>query len=97
MDYRGPAKGFRDGKHIGPGPWLDVIHECNRIHHERYPTSVTEPFGSPESTGPWWPGSYVEEYHSFRVLMSEDDTVSIHSKTEVAGKMLAEALARLGL
>lgn len=95
--YRGPARAYKNKAHIGPGPWLDVIHECNRIHQEQYPTSLTVPFGTPESTGPWWAGGYAEEYHSFRVIHREDDSVSIHPKTKTASVLLEAALTRLGL
>ena len=98
MSYRGPARAFKDGRHVGPGPWLDVIHECNRIYDERNlddPDRLLEPFGSPESTGPWWAGGYVEEYHAFRVLHREDDSVSIIPKTPGAAALLKVAVERL--
>lgn len=82
-DHRYPAKAYdADGNHTGPGPWLGVIHAANRIDPDL--------FGEPESTGPWWAGGYVEEYAHARVLHRDDDTVSIHGKTDHGEAVLAQ-------
>ena len=41
-----PAAAFNaDGKHIGPGPWLDVIRKANGIHADEH--GGDGPFGAP--------------------------------------------------
>jgi hypothetical protein len=84
MTSRHPARAHdAEGKHIGPGPWLTLIRICNEL--------APETFGAPTSTGPWWAGGSVEEYPTMRVLHREDDTVSIHGKTEAATALLERA------
>lgn len=87
---RTPSKAYNNaGRHIGPGPWLNVIHEANRI--------APDTFGEPLSTGDWWAGGYVEEYEDARVLHRPDDSTSIISKTDHGATVLAEAAAHLGI
>lgn len=81
---RYPAKAFDEtGQHIGPGPWLAVIHKANRISPGM--------FGTPTSIGPWWAGGSCEEYPDARVLHRGDGSVSIVAKTEHGAVVLAEA------
>lgn len=39
------AKFNADGKHVGPGPWLDVIRKANGIHADEH--GGDGPFGAP--------------------------------------------------
>jgi len=90
VHIRTAAKRFDDnGKHTGPGEWLDVIHQANRIKADM--------FGQPYHTGPWWAGGYVEEYPDARVLMRGDESVSIFSKTDDGEAVLRQAAADLGI
>ncbi len=92
---RYPAKAYDgEGRHTGPGLWLTVIHETNRLCIE----AGREPmFDGPESTGDWWAGGYVEEYAEARVLHRDKGpdgdytNVSIHGKTPEAEALLDEA------
>jgi hypothetical protein len=77
------------GNHTGPGEWLAVIHEVNRL--------APGTFGQPESQGDWWAGGTVEEYPDARVLFREDGTVSIVSRTGHGAGLLARAAANLGI
>jgi hypothetical protein len=86
---RTPGKAYdAAGKHTGPGEWLTVIHEVNRI--------APGTFGEPQSAGPWWAGGWAEEYADARVLHREDGSVSLVSKTD-RGAELAQAAGRLGI
>ena len=92
---RYPAKAYdSSGRHIGPGLWLTVIHEANRLRLE---AGMEPMFDGPTSTGDWWAGGYVEEYPEARVLHRDrgpdgDYTnVSIHGKTPEAEALLDEA------
>lgn len=87
---RTPGKAYDDtGRHTGPGPWLGVIWEANRIDPDM--------FGAPLRTGPWWAGGSVEEYADARVLHRTDGSVSIVSLTDRGAAILAQAAARLGI
>lgn len=77
------------GEHTGPGEWLTVIHEVNRL--------APGTFGAPDSLGPWWAGGSVEEYQDARVIHRPDGTVSIVSKTPRGAGLLSEAAANLGI
>jgi hypothetical protein len=78
--FRAPAKAFdAQGRHTGPGEWLTFIHAMNRAAKE---ANLPMLFGTPDSTGDWWAGGYVEEYFDARVLHRTDETVSIISKTD---------------
>lgn len=96
---RHPARTFdADGRHTGPGPWLAVIHQANRIVKELGDTDGM--FGAPDFMGPWWAGGYVEEYPTARVIFDaprDDDpddrekTVRIVGKTPYADLIIAAA------
>lgn len=78
------------GEHTGPGEWLQIIHESNRIHPGM--------FGAAESRGPWWAGGSVEEYTDARIIHRDDSpTVSVVSKTELGDTVLRLAAANLGI
>jgi hypothetical protein len=102
--FRSAAKAYNDqGEHTGPGDWLTVIHEVNRIAQEEgivgpkvYADGKAPIFGSPDSTGDWWAGGYVEEYPDARVLHREDDSVSIFSKTDRGADLIRRAAERHG-
>lgn len=92
---RYPAKAYdANGRHIGPGLWLTVIHEANRLCIE---AGRERMFDEPTSTGDWWAGGYVEEYPEARVLHRDRgpdgdySNVSIHGKTPEAEALLDEA------
>ncbi len=90
VHIRTPGKAYApNGRHIGPGQWLDLIHEANRV--------TPDMFGAADSTGEWWAGGYVEEYHDARVLHRPDGTVSVVSKTDAGTRTLATAAAHLGM
>jgi hypothetical protein len=86
---RTDAKAYKDGVHIGPGPWLNVVREANGIHPGM--------FGAPLSLDEWWAGGTAEEYTDARVLHRGDDTVSIVSKTPLGDGVLRAAAATLGI
>jgi hypothetical protein len=78
------AKTFdAQGQHIGPGPWLDLIGEANRLHPGF--------FGEPTSVGPWWTGGSVEQYAHARVIHHLDESVSIVALDETGDSVLARA------
>jgi len=84
---------MEDREYGKPGPWLDLIHEVNRIR----PTT----FGPPEFMGTR-PGAdhYVEEYADADVQMrgrDEDAMVTIVSKTPDGYTLIRDAAERLGL
>jgi hypothetical protein len=84
---RTPGKAYDSaGKHTGPGPWLSVIHEANRI--------TPGMFGEPDIS-PWWAGGEVEEYKDARVIHRPDGSVSVVSKTEHGAEVLATAAGTL--
>ena len=92
--FRSNAKAFdAQGKHIGPGEWLDVIHEVNRLAVEEGRTKL---FLTPDSTGDWWAGGYVEEYKDARVLHREDESVSVISKTALGARLIRQAAKNKG-
>lgn len=86
--FRYPAKKYVNGEHVGPGEWLDLIHEANRVCQLEGNPPL---FDVPESEGQWWAGGYVEEYPTTRVLHREDDSVSVIAKTEEAARVLVDA------
>jgi hypothetical protein len=90
---RTAAKRFDgQGRHAGPGPWLDLIHEANRI--------APGMFGEPASSGPWWAGGFAEEYPDARVIFRRDEdpeSVSVISKTDRGAEILSAAAEKLGL
>lgn len=90
--FRYPAKRYVDGKHVGPGPWLDLIHEANRLCEEAGRPLM---FTAPISTGDWWAGGWVEEYPEARVLHREDESVSIVPRTHNAAALLTDAARNL--
>lgn len=84
VSRRYPAKSYDpDGAHIGPGPWLSVVHAINDL--------VPETFGAPTSTGKWWTGGWAEQYPTARIIHSEDgETVTIVALDEpTAAALLA--------
>lgn len=92
---RYPAKAYdANGRHIGPGLWLTVIHEANRL---RKAAGLEPMFDNPTSTGDWWAGGWAEEYPEARVLHRDKGpdghytNVSIHGKTPEAEALLDEA------
>ena len=86
--HRYPGKRFDSaGRHVGPGPWLDLIHAVNGLEPES--------FGNPDSTGDWWAGGYVEEYPAFRVVHHLDSTVTVTGKTPEADALLDRAAAQV--
>lgn len=90
MSVRTAAKSFDDkGRHIGPGPWLSVIWAVNEI--------IPGTFSTPDSTGPWWAGGYVEEYPTARVIHNTDETVYVAGKTQAVQDAIAQAAKDLGL
>lgn len=93
--FRSPAKAYDEaGNHIGPGKWLDVVRESNRV---ALLFDLPEPFQAPSETGKWWAGGYFEEYPTFRILHREDGSVSILAKHPSARRILESAVRRLGL
>jgi hypothetical protein len=92
--FRSAAKAFdAQGNHTGPGEWLTLIHEVNRIAAEEGRERI---FGAPESTGDWWAGGYVEEYPDARVLHREDESVSVTSKSNLGARLIRQAAERKG-
>lgn len=92
--FRSNGKAYdAQGKHVGPGEWLTVIHEANRIAQEEGLEMV---FGTPDSSGDWWAGGYVEEYKDARVLHREDESVSVVSKTDLGARLIRQAAERKG-
>lgn len=81
------------GRHVGPGPWLGVIHECNRLTDGRM-------FGAPEIVADD-PRGYVESYRDADVIMvgqgAQDQVVTIESKTMVGTKTIMQAAESMGL
>ena len=85
--FRSEARRYdADGRHVGPGEWLDFIHVANGV--------APGTFGAAVSCGPWWAGGSVEEYLDARVLHREDGSVSVVSTTEHGRSVLAEARRR---
>jgi hypothetical protein len=87
---RTPGKAFNDaGEHTGPGEWLAVIHEVNRL--------APDTFGAPRHID--WDGipGACEDYPDARVIHREDGTVSIVSKTPKGADLLAWAACNLGI
>ena len=92
--FRSDGKAYDDkGRHIGPGDWLTVIHTVNRLAKA---DGFDAPFGTPDSTGKWWAGGYVEEYGHARVLHREDETVSVISKSDRGADLIRRAAAEHG-
>lgn len=90
---RTPGKAYDDqGRHTGPGEWLRLIHEANRVCKDH---GLEPLFDSPESSGDWWAGGYVEEYPDARVLHRDDESVSVVSKTPLGAQVLALAAEAL--
>lgn len=88
--YRYPAKAYDGaGNHTGPGRWLALVHEANRVEESF--------FDSPDSTGDWWAGGWVEEYPHARVLHRTDESVSVIAKDDHGAKVLAEAAHNIEL
>ena len=92
--FRSNGKAYdANGKHTGPGEWLTVIHTANRIAKDEGQEPL---FDSPESTGDWWAGGYVEEYPEARVLHRDDESVSVTSKTPRAADLIHRAAEKHG-
>jgi hypothetical protein len=78
-----PAKEYRNGEHIGPGPWLTLVQESGI-------------FGARTSIGPWWAGGESEEYPDARIIRHADgETVSVAAKTETGSAALEMAEQRI--
>jgi hypothetical protein len=78
-----PAKAYRNGVHVGMGPWIDLVRESGI-------------FGTPlDSSGPWWAGGESEEYGHARIIHHLDESVSVVALTEEASKALAAAELRI--
>jgi hypothetical protein len=77
------------GRHTGPGEWLTVIHEVNRI--------APGTFGAPRHID--WDGipGACEDYPDARVIHRRDGTVSIVSKTPRGAELLKQAAANRGI
>lgn len=71
------------GVHVGPGVWLDLIHEANGV--------LPGLFGAPKETGEWWAGGGYEEYEQARIIHNPDGSVSIVALSEEASQALAQA------
>jgi len=88
-----PGKAFDStGKHVGAGPWLDIIREANSLTEG---TGVTT-FGAPEIVTD--SGRYVETYPDFTVDLGPvgdtgDSPVTITALTASASVLLAKAIA----
>src|ERR671911_218869 len=79
-----PDKAFNaQGRHIGPGPWLTVIHAVNR--------QAPDTFGDPITVGRQGDGPYIEEYTTARVIMNGNDTVTIEALDAATGELLTAA------
>lgn len=80
-----------NGVHSGPGPWLDLIHEVNRL--------APGTFGEPVKMGQVEGRGYVEEYAAADVVMFGDDpdVVTIISKSGEASRLITEAATNLSL
>jgi hypothetical protein len=80
-----------DGKHLGPGPWLGLIHECNR-------RTDGKAFQSPEVVNA---GIYTEVYPDFDVRFQgagkQDMLVTIVSKNAGADALLKAAAESMDL
>jgi hypothetical protein len=80
-----PAKEYRNGEHIGPGPWLALVRESGI-------------FDAPDSVGPWWAGGESEEYFHARIIHHGDgESVSVVGVTEEGSAVLAAAEQRIRL
>lgn len=85
--FRSEARRYDvNGRHVGPGEWLDFIHVANGV--------APDMFGAAISRGPWWAGGSVEEYADARVLHREDGSVSVVSTTDRGRAVLGEARRR---
>lgn len=92
--FRSAGKAYdANGKHTGPGEWLTVIREANGLAKDEGGEII---FDSPESTGDWWAGGYVEEYPDARVLHRDDESVSVISKTPRGADLITRAAAKHG-
>jgi hypothetical protein len=76
------ANAYRNGEHIGPGPWLAVVQE-SQLGLTR--ATFTE----------WWAGGESEEYTHMRVIHHLDESVSVVGKTEHGEREIAAAIERL--
>jgi hypothetical protein len=81
-----------DGKHVGPGPWLGLIHECNRLTDGKM-------FGSPEFVND--ERGHVESYRDADVIFigegAQDQLVTIDTKTMHGTKTVMQAAESMGL
>lgn len=81
-----------DGKHRGPGPWLDVVHEVNRTRPGTFGAPLID--NDPD-------GTYVEVYPGARVRMVGEDAqdllVTITSMDDDVAEHMRRAAERLGL
>src|SRR5690348_13655894 len=80
-----PSKAYRGGEHVGPGPWLNLIHTANGI--------APGLFGEPDSTGDWWAGGWAEHYEHARVIHHPDESTSVTALTEHGDTVLTQAEA----
>jgi len=85
------AKAFDgNGRHTGPGRWLNLVRKCNEI--------ADGMFGEPTFERP--PGQYVEVYPDALVIMDLDsdgeaETVTVRSTTEHGDSVIRQAAAAL--
>lgn len=81
------------GEHRGPGPWLGLIHECNRLTDGKM-------FGSPEISHDR-DGNYVEIYDDADVTHmgedKQDSLIRITSKTAPGAVIIMQAAENMGL
>ena len=78
--FKGPGKAYNaKGEHIGPGEWLDVVHDINGIEPETFGVPMLE-----ES---------VEHYPAFDIVhVTSEEAVLIVPKTEAAQELLNRAM-----
>lgn len=81
-----------DGKHTGPGPWLGLIHECNRLTRgEMFRGASFETRN----------GNYVEVYPHAEVEMigegAQDQIVTVRSTNDNGARILRDAALVMGL
>lgn len=81
-----------DGKHLGPGPWLGLIHECNRLTGGKM-------FGSPVFVND--ERGHVEVYPDAEVIHvgtgAQDTLVTMVSRNELGGQLMRQAAKLMGL
>jgi hypothetical protein len=82
-----PGKRFNaEGKHIGMGPWINVVWACNEIEDGFFGTPTTATVD----------GVFYETYAHAEIGFNNDDTNTIRATDPHGREVLAKAIDALG-